>query len=277
MKLAWLVVLAACGGSDSERPVTFGGDRPTDLKIPPDFDAGRDYPLVVALHGYSANGFVQAAYFGLTNLVADNEILLLAPDGTLDSSGKLFWNADPACCDFDGKNPDDVGYIGRLIEDVSAAYPVDKQRVYLVGHSNGGFMAYRMACERADLIAGIAGLAGAAASVPSSCTPSRSVNVLHIHGTADTTVPYAPGGLGVGAEQSVAQWAAHDGCGVTLTAGAQLDIETIPGSETQTLTAACPATVAVELWKVEGAGHVPSWGPAFTPTLWKWLEDHPRK
>lgn len=277
MKLAWLVVLAACGGDGGPRQLTFGDPRPTDLKVPPDFDDSRDYPLVVALHGYGANGFVQASYFGLTKLVSENEILLLAPDGTLDDSNRQFWNADPMCCDFDGKHPDDVGYIGKLIEDVSAAYPVDKKRVYLIGHSNGGFMAYRMACDRPDLVTAIAGLAGAASSVPSSCMPSRSVNVLHIHGTADEAVPYAPGGLGVGAEASVAQWTGHDGCDATLTPGARLDIETIPGSETQTLTASCPPGVAVELWKIEGATHIPNWGPSFTPTLWQWLTDHPRK
>lgn len=279
MKLAWVCLLAACGGGDSEpRPVTFGDDRPVDLRVPPDLDGGRDYPLVLALHGYGANGFVQAAYFGLPDLVADGEALLLAPDGTVDSTGKLFWNADPACCDFDGTNPDDVGYLGKLIDDVIASYPVDRSRVFVIGHSNGGFMAYRMACERADVITAIAGLAGGAASVPASCTPERAVHVLHIHGTADATVPYAPGGLGAGAEESVAQWAGHDGCDATLTAGATYDLEkSLPGSETQALAAACPPTVTVELWKVEGGSHIPNWGPAFTPTLWSWLTDHPRK
>ena len=280
MKLPWLCLLAACGGGDSgPRPTTFGDDRPVDIKVPPAFDDSHDYPLIIGLHGFGSNGFTHAAYFGLTKIVSDGDALLLAPDGTLDNSGRQFWNADPACCDFDNKNPDDVGYLGKLIEDVIAAYPVDKSRVFVIGHSNGGFMAYRMACERPDLVTAIAGLAGAAASVPSSCTPARTVNVLHLHGTADATVPYAGGGLGGGgAEGSVQQWAGHDGCGTTLTAGATYDLDTVTaGNETQALSAACPSGVAVELWKIEGAGHIPNWGPAFTPTLWQWLTDHPRK
>lgn len=279
-KLAWLYVLAACGGGDGgPRPVTFGGDRPVDIKLPPAFNDGRDYPLIIGLHGFGSQGFVHAAYFGLSRLVADGEALLLAPDGTVDSTGKQFWNADPVCCDFEGKNPDDVGYIARLIEDVTAAYPVDTSRVFVIGHSNGGFMAYRFACERPDLVTAIAGLAGAAASMPATCTPERAVNVLHIHGTADESVSYTGGGIGAGgAEASVLSWAGHDGCGASLTPGATYDLETaLPGAETQALVAACPPGTGVELWKVEGGSHIPNWGSAFTPTLWQWLTDHPRK
>jgi len=269
-----LVLLVACGGSEDKgpRPTTFGETRPVDIKLPPGFDDGRDYPLIIALHGYGGNGFQHAAYFGLAKLVADNEALMLAPDGITDTGGRQFWNADPQCCDFGGKNPDDVGYIGKLIDDVIDAYPIDTKRVFIIGHSNGGYMAYRMACERPDVVTAIAGLAGAAASNPTSCTPERSVNVLHIHGTADATVPYS------GASGSVQQWVTHDGCDATLTNGAMYDLENlIAGSETQAQSAGCPTGVAVELWKIEGGSHIPNFGPMFTPTLWQWLKDHPRK
>jgi polyhydroxybutyrate depolymerase len=271
--------VVACGGGDSgPRQMMFGTDaRPAILDVPPAFDDGRDYPLIVALHGYSGNGFQHAAYFGLSQLVDADEALMIAPDGTTDDGGRQFWNADPACCDFGGKNPDDVAYIGKLIDDVIAAWPVDTSRVVLVGHSNGHFMSYRMACERPDVITAIAGLAGAASSMPAACTPARSVNVLHIHGTDDDTVPYA-GGNAQGAEASVQQWVMHDGCTPALTPGATYDLEnSIAGNETQALAAGCPAGVAVELWRMDGAGHLPNWGPGFRTTLWQWLEDHPRK
>jgi polyhydroxybutyrate depolymerase len=271
MKLAWLCLVAACGGSDSgPRPTTFGDTRPVDIKLPPTFDDSRDYPLILALHGYGGNSFQHAAYFGLTKLVSDGEAIMLAPEGTPDNGGRQFWNADSQCCDFNNKNPDDVAYLGKLIDDVIAAYPIDKSRVFVIGHSNGGYMAYRMACERPDVITAIAGLAGSA-TAQTTCAPARSVNVLHMHGTVDAVVPYDV------AEPSTQQWAGHDGCGATLTAGAMFDIEAAAGTETQSLTAACPAGVTVELWKMTGAGHVPNFGPAFTPTMWTWLKDHARK
>ncbi len=275
-----LLLLAACGDDGGPRPTTFGGDRPTELKAPASLTDGKDYPLVVVLHGYGANGFVQSAYFGAAQLPGMDAALVLAPDGTVDSTGKQFWNADPACCDFDGKKPDDVAYIGGMIDDVLDTWPVDRKQVYIVGHSNGGFMAYRMACERADVIAAIAPLAGLAASDASKCNPSRAVNVLHMHGTADETVPYGPtAAIGtVGALGSVAQWAGKNGCGTTRTPGGDLDlVPNLTGAETHRSTEdGCPAGGAVELWSIEGGGHIPAFGPNLLESLMTWFTDHRR-
>lgn len=274
------LLLAACGDDGGPRPTTFGGDRPVELKAPATLTAGKDYPLVVVLHGYGANGFVQSAYFGASTLPALDTALVLAPDGLVDTGGKQFWNADPACCDFGGKNPDDVGYIGGLIDDVLASWPVDRSEVVIVGHSNGGFMAYRMACERADVITAIAPLAGLAASDAAKCTPSRPVNVLHMHGTADDTVPFGPtSAIGtVGALGSVAQWAGKNGCGTTRTPAGDLDIvPALDGAETHRSTEdGCPAGGAVELWTIEGAGHVPAFNGSFIGTLMQWFTEHRR-
>lgn len=276
-----VLVLAACSDGSSDRPVTFGGDRPVDIDAPLTLTEGKQYPLVLVLHGYSANGFVQEAYFGLNALPGRDEALVLAPEGTVDSTGKQFWNADAECCDFDGKHPDDVAYLGGLIDDVMKTWPVDPKRVYVIGHSNGGFMSYRMACERADVIAAIAPLAGLASSMPSACNPSRPVNVLHMHGTMDPTVPYGPTSLtvgSIGALGSVNQWAGKNGCGTSRTAAGDLDLEnSLPGAETHRSTVdGCPAGGAVELWTIEGAGHIPVFNSSFTGTVMQWFSEHSR-
>jgi len=278
-----VAMLAACGGDpDAPRPTTFGGDRPVDLKAPATLADGTQYPLYLVLHGFGANGFAQSAYFGVSGLPAANEAFVIAPDGTPNSMGRQFWNADAACCDFENQKPDDVAYLGTILDDVLASgWPVDPKRVFVVGHSNGGFMSYRLACERSDIIAAIASLAGLASSNAATCQPAREVNVLQIHGTVDATVPYAAGGSGigtVGAEGSVNQWATHNGCGATRTDGTALDLEvTVAGTETYPhATVGCPANGAVDLWEMRGAGHIPNWGPAFTPTLLQWFADHPR-
>lgn len=274
------ILLAACGDDGGPRPTTFGGDRPVELKTPATLTDGKDYPLVVVLHGYGASGFVQSAYFNTSMLPGMDAALVLAPDGLVDASGKQFWNADAACCDFDGKKPDDVGYIGGLIDDVLASWPVDRKQVFIVGHSNGGFMAYRMACERADVIAAIAPLAGLASSDPAACNPSRPVNVLHMHGTADDTVPFGPtSAIGtVGALGSVAQWAGKNGCGTTRTPGSDIDlVPALAGAETHRSTeTGCPAEGAVELWSIEGGSHIPAFGSSFLGTLMQWFTDHRR-
>lgn len=261
-----LLLLLACG-TNAPRPKTFGGDRPVDLQVPDGFDASKHYPLVLILHGYSATGFLQQAYFNMMHLPG---AFVLAPDGLTDSMGHQFWNADPACCDFDHKNPDDVGYLGGLLDEVAAAWPVDPHQVLVIGHSNGGYMAYRLACDRADVITDITVLAGVAAST--ACAPQKPVDVLHLHGTLDDMVPFAD------AAPSVAKWAGYDGCGQTRTAGAPLDLDvSLAGAETQTATAdGCPAGVAVEFWTIQGAGHVPSFNASFEPSVWQWFTTHPR-
>lgn len=274
--LGLCVVLAACGGSDTkaDRPTTFGGDRPVTLKVPTGASGGGTYPLLVVLHGYGASGFVQQAFFHVNGLAMADTAFVLAPDGLTDSMGKPFWNADPACCDFDHTNPDDVGYIGGLIDDVLAAWDgtIDPTQVYVLGHSNGGYMAYRMACERADVIAGIGVLAGDASSDPAACMPSRPVSVLHMHGTVDDMVPFS------GAAESVAQWAGKNGCGTARTPGADLDLDTsVAGAETHTSsTTGCPAGGAVDLWTLEGSSHLPLLTTEFPSLLLTWFADHPR-
>lgn len=272
--LAILLVLSACSGDDGgPRPTQYGGDRPADLKVPPTLTPGKQYPLLVVLHGYGANGFVQTAFFGVGGLPAADQALLIAPDGLVDSTGKQFWNADAACCDFDHKNPDDVGYIGGLIDDISADWPVDKNQVYVLGHSNGGYMAYRMACERADVIAAIGVLAGEASSNPAACKPVKPVSVVHLHGTADAVVPYT------GAEPSVNQWAGKNGCTTTTRATTtSIDLDTnVVGDEThEEPTDGCPANGAVELWSMEGSSHIPLMNSSFSPTIFGWFTAHKR-
>lgn len=270
-------LLFACGDDGAgvpDRPTTFGGERPAELKVPAALDEGQLYPLVMVLHGYGVTGFVQQAYFGAYPLATSaSSAFVIAPDGTVDSGGSQFWNADPQCCDFGNTGVDDVAYLGGILDDILATdWPIDPNRVFLIGHSNGGFMSYRMACERSDLIAAIAPLAGNASSQPASCTPERPVNVLHMHGTADATVPFT------GADPSAVQWAQKNGCATTRTAGPDLDLErNLDGAETHTAVIdGCPATGKVELWSIEGAGHIPSFVPTFTQIWFDWLSAHAR-
>jgi len=272
---ALALLTGACGDDPAPKPLPstlYGGDRPVELEVPDELNLDQAYPLYLVLHGYGANGFVQQAYFRAKDVATAGEAFVLAPDGNTDSTGKQFWNADPMCCDFDGTNPDDVGYLAGLIDQISADWPIDPARVYLVGHSNGGFMSYRMACEHADKVTAIAVLAGLASSTPASCNPSQPVSVLHMHGTLDDAVPFA------GMQTSVQQWAGKDGCGSTLTTGATIDIETtLAGAETTISTVdGCPAGIAIEQWSIDGGSHIPAFANDYGDRVWTWLSSHAR-
>jgi len=282
---ASVVVIALAAGalalpSTASTPTA---DRPYDLKVPAGYDGDNPVPLVVLLHGYTSNGATQARYFGLLDEADKAGFLLAYPNGTRDRLGNRFWNATDACCDFFRSGVDDVAYLDAVIADVSARYPVDPDRIYLVGHSNGAFMAHRYACDRADRVAAIVTLAGMTWRDQSRCPAGSPLSVLHVHGRNDMTVSYqggaTPEGAYPGAVETVDDWAAKDGCTGSLTVtGRKLDLDqSIPGDETDEATVGgCPSGVSVTLWTIEGGGHVPAFNGNWAPAIWSFLAAHPK-
>lgn len=267
-------------------PTTLGtAERPASLVIPPAHDGTTPLPALVLLHGYTASGQVQELYFAMTRAVREAGFYLVLPDGTIDEPGNRFWNATDACCDFEGIGVDDVAYIRGLIDELETVVPVDPDAIFLMGHSNGGFMSYRMACEASDRIAAIVSLAGSDFLTDSDCVPAQPVSVLQIHGDADTTVLYG-GGTSLlrgteaypGAADVVARWAARAGCDLSLPVdGAPLDIEaTLAGAETRVTIYADGCTASSELWTIEGGTHIPALQREFTPMALDWLLAHRR-
>jgi polyhydroxybutyrate depolymerase len=262
--------------------------RPANVYVPSSYDGHTPMPLVITLHGYGDTGASQEAYMQFRPLAETRGFLYCSPDSTVDHAGNQFWNATDGCCDFFDTGTDDAGELRGLIEEIGRQCAVDQKRVYIIGWSNGGFMSYRMACQSADLIAGIASLAGTTFLDSSGCTPSQPVNILHIHGTADATVPYAGGasqGLPAnlpqfpGALQTVWTWAGYNGAtGLSTDAAPSLDLTTDVGG-LDTVVARytnSPPGGAVELWTIIGASHGPTLSSEFSPRVIDWLLAHPK-
>ena len=247
------------------------------MTVPDTWTPAQKWPLILVLHGYGASGAVQTAFLGIEARATQYGFVTLAPDGTRDPSGSLFWNATPACCDFGNVNVDDVAYLTGLIDAAIAQLAVDPARVYVVGHSNGGFMAYRLACEKSDKINAVAVIAGATNPDVSACVSPKPVNVLHIHGTADQTIAYAGGTIEgaafPGAQQSIGQWLVRDGCDVTPTTAGTNDFDSVvAGQETTRLQYPnCPGSLHIEHWKMVGSGHIPAFTDEFRDALATWL------
>ena len=267
-----------------QRPaqVVFGGDRPVTISVPRAYD-GCPAPLLLVLHGYGSSGKHHESYLGLDTLVEGQGVLVVSPDGTTDSEGSRFWNTgSDACCNFHGSTVDDVKYLRELLAELRGVYNVDPRRIYVVGHSNGGFMAHRLACELPGQLAAIVSLAGTRSLT--SC--QGPISVLQIHGDRDvgvrfdggTNILHKGGGAYPGAEETLSQWARDDRCKPTRTASTPLDLEsTIAGAETTVSNfEGCPPGTAVTLWTIEGGGHVPTFGPQFSAQVWGWLAAHPR-
>jgi len=277
-------------GSDAAMPAADAGmgpprtlgtaERPATLVVPTAHDGVTPLPVAILLHGYSTAGNIQDLYFGASRHARANGYYLVIPDGTRDASGNRFWNATPACCDFGGTGVDDVAYLTGLLDQVEASVPVDTTRVYFFGHSNGGYMSYRMACELSDRITAIVSLAGADFLGDMDCVPTRPLSVLQVHGTLDTSVAYGGTAAYPSARATVTRAATRAGCDpMAVQTLDPLDLDTtLPGSETRVerWSTGCTAGLDAELWTIEAGLHIPTFGPSWMPSIMGWMLRHHR-
>jgi len=255
------------------------------VTVPDGYQEDMPTPLIVVLHGYTGDSVRTARYMGLLNAVDDYDFLLVAPNGRREPEGNQnsYWNASTACCNFYGEETDDVGYIMSIIEEMKARYNVDPLRVYLVGHSNGGFMSYRMAYEHPQTIAAIASLAGAN-DAGRTDPPAAPVHVLQIHGTADAVIEYGGGEIDdnryTSALNSVRRWAGFNGCESGGRAREQRDLDaSLPGYETGVyrFSIGCRAGGSAELWTISSGAHSPVLSDTYGEQLVEWLYAHPKR
>ena len=247
----------------------------------PSQSSDRPLPLVLLLHGFGSSGLAQEAYMSMKSLADREKFLLVIPDGTLNSQRERFWNAGPICCDFFNSQVDDEQFLLDLVQYATRLYHVDQQRMYLIGHSNGGAMAYRMACHHPEVFSAIASLAGVGQYEVSACKGSSPTGVLHIHGTADQTVLYQ-GGLRygkpyVGAVENVQRSALLNGCGTAVEeAGPTIDlVRDIQDVDTRvTNWPSCTRGVRTELWTIPEGSHVPALTQNFSSLVYAFLMGH---
>ncbi|MBU0513162.1 MAG: alpha/beta fold hydrolase [Proteobacteria bacterium] len=176
------------------------GARDFLVHVPSGYTGKRPFPLVVVLHGAFSTARLTERLTGFSRL-ADREGFIVAyPNGFGFLGLFQHWNAGHCCGWAMRTRLDDVGFVAEVIKFLSLRLRVDKRRVYLVGYSNGGMLAYRFAAERSDLVAAVAVVAGTVGSRAadgrpqwSMPRPKRMVPVIAFHGRQDDSVPYGGG------------------------------------------------------------------------------------
>lgn len=170
-------------------------------------------PLLIALHGVTSTAERNEFVLQSRKLADDRKYMLVLANGyDLTGNGYGFWNTAKECLlkkfILDNKDPiatkvcekldqiNDVNLLSTIIDNMTVTHKIDRQRVYLLGHSNGGILSHFTACNLAKKITAIVSLAGTLEEDTSQCVPSRPISVMQIHGTADKTVNYN-GGLPV--------------------------------------------------------------------------------
>jgi polyhydroxybutyrate depolymerase len=209
------------------------------LRVPP--TGGAQAPVVLAFHGLNTTPAIQEYVSSMSADADARGYVLVYPEGI-----GMSFNAGACCGDANSDDIDDVGFSLAVLARLERDLCIDPARVYVTGLSNGGHMAYRFACEQADVVAGVASVAGIITSLP--CRPSRPVSVLHLHGTADSIVRYDFGIAGLGAEGSVATFVDDNGCD-------DAPVVSVNGDVSCAAYAGCDAGTHVELCTVDGGGH----------------------
>ncbi|MGH7686793.1 MAG: alpha/beta hydrolase family esterase [Candidatus Dormibacteria bacterium] len=155
------------------------------LVIAPTGTGPATLPILLVLHGISAPVGDEVTRDAFMPLVQDGEAELVYPVGIGES-----WNAGGCCGPAASLGIDDESFLQDLVATVD---PGRGQPIYLVGYSNGGRMAYTIACDDPSLVDGYA----IVKAVPlNPCDAQAPVTLLQIAGTADWEVPYQPGDAG---------------------------------------------------------------------------------
>jgi len=162
------------------------------ILLPPPATAGRPVGAIVFFHGYQGSAEEVIADPSMTAVAKRLGVALIAPDG----AGKSWsYPGSPA------KQRDEFAFVGQVLDDVVARFPVDPGRILASGFSQGGSMVWYLACRMPRRFAAFAPIAGAFwEPLPERCDGPRPP-LIHVHGTGDTTVPLAGRALRSGARQ----------------------------------------------------------------------------
>lgn len=246
--------------------------RTARVHVPASYDPQTPTPVVINLHGRTGWAQQQA---NLSRAIAKSDaagFVVIHPEAT---GSPTSWNAGGGCCDpAAANNVDDSGFIEKLIDEAAARLCVDPDRVYVMGLSNGGYLAHRIACEMADKVAAIGPVAGVI-SMP-ACNPSRPVPMMAIHGTSDTLVDYS------WEAQTIQFWKTTNGCTTQQTTYTN-------GNASCVTHGGCTHGADVVLCTITGGGHQWFGGDSLpflgansndlisTDKLWDFFVAHPRK
>jgi|TARA_B100001094_G_C18151467_1_gene783899 polyhydroxybutyrate depolymerase len=232
------------------------------------------------LHGYGSNALEQMYYTNFNNLAntKENNFILIHPQGaplnTVLTSSSSHWNSGGWTI---GSTVDDVDFIDTIIKLVSQKYNLNQDRIYSTGMSNGGFMSYHLACNLSSKIAAVASVTGSMSKETyEDCNPDHPTSILQVHGTIDATVPFeGNSALGMRSINDVMNyWKLYDACD-TEPVSIITDYFDIEISVQHDTYLNCLNDVQVELYKIEGMGHVwakkERYGISATEKIWEFF------
>jgi predicted esterase len=150
--------------------------QPYQMFVPSGYNKAKPAPLVIALHGMGGdeNSYLTVYGRGAFKTEAEKRGYIVAcPKGRKPAS-MYVGDAEKDVMD--------------VLAEVRRAYNIDADRIYLTGHSMGGFGTWSIAMNHPEVFAALAPMAGGA-NTPTIMSKISHIPQIVVHGDKDTTVP----------------------------------------------------------------------------------------
>lgn len=198
-------------------------NREIGVYVPTTYDPdGEPVPVAIALHGFGMVPRQMSESLGLNDYAETNNMIMVYPAGYL-----MQWNTGERGDHYE----DDVAFLLDLIEELAAEYNIDRERLYLIGFSNGAMMSFRVACEASQTFNAIIAVAGLMIE-GQPCPRTAATSVLLIQMLDDQTVPFTGGNSRLSALQTFNYWASNNECdGFSRAALSDEDFSEITGTQ----------------------------------------------
>ncbi len=264
-----------------------GRERQYILHVPFDMENNNQLlPLVIVLHGTYGTGKKMQIGLGFDSYADQYGFMVAYPDAYTKKSEKQTtrWNDGRNVLESSKMNINDVSFILEMIEHINSKKPIDRQRIYVTGASNGGIMTYRLGCEASGTFAAIAPVIGNIADNQNSsnssyyynCYPESPVSLLAINGDADPFIPFnggevckgisknfCEGGYVVSVEKSLQKFIKVNGCSGQYVSEFLPEIKN-DGTKVEKRVYDCRDNIEIISYIIHNGGH--TWPPN-TPQL----------
>lgn len=258
----------------TQHTITVGSETREYYKyLPVNYQASENLPVVFILHGLGGNAF-QMTGAGFSGIADTARIIAIYPDAVLNGLGQTAWNNGTLA----SSAADDISFFNLMMNEMRDNQNADQTRVYVTGFSMGAIMSHHLACALNDRVAAIGPMAGTMSTDDiQNCVPVYKTPVIHLHGTADGTVPYD--GTALPSLSLVAEtmdfWRNVHGCSATADSSQMPDVAADGFTIDRFVYDNCDPETSVELWRLNGVDHIYLFEPANDITeakeIWKFF------
>ncbi len=161
------------------------------IKIPSNYNENISTPLVINMHGFGdcASEYSETIgeFYDFSKLAEERNIITVYPQGAYRiEKDDTYW--EPGDNGLDNIYENDDYFIKEMISDIQQEFNINSEMIYACGYSNGGMMAYSLACNSSDIFSAIGIMSGT--MLEEDCTLQSSVPIIIFHGIEDEVLPY---------------------------------------------------------------------------------------